>query len=506
MKLKRTIKNILSASLSQIITLAIAILLPRLYIVNYGSETNGLLSSVSQIFGYFALLEAGVGAATQQALYKYIGKEDKNNINGILSATNYFYLRTGFIYFLLVVIVAIIYPFVVPSALNHWMVTGTIILIGSGSSINFWFQGKYKVLLTAEGKDYINTNVSMIATTVTNIIKIVLLLCGYNIIIIQIGYLFVSIAQAVFYTVYIKKYYKWIDLSIKPLFSEISQSKNVLVHQVTSLVFNNTDVLLLTFVCKDLRRVSLYTIYGLIYNNIDNITTMVHSAYQPLLGQLYFEDKKRFQKIFECSEVYYMAFSYTLYFCAFVLTPWFVNIYTRNADMSYSDVWIPVLFVAMKLLAQFRRPLMGIINIAGDFKNTQGRTIIEMLLNLGISLLLVRNFSIYGVLFGTIIALGYRCIDVLYYVPKYLIEHKRIKTVYRWGIYLLFFVLGTLLWNKLSIPNDSILLFFVYAIVVFIISAIVFGGVGSICNIKELKTVMEIILKKAKKNNVEEIK
>ena len=333
----------------------------------------------------------------------------------------------------------------------------------------------------------------MIALTVSNIIKIVLLLKGYNIIVIQAGYVLVSLGQAIFYTLLIKKKYPWIDLSVKPDFESISQRKAVLVHQVTSLVFNNTDMLLLTFACRDLRIVSVYSIYGLIYNNIDNITATINAAYKPLLGQLYFEDRTRFLKTFEISETFYMAFSYAIYFVAFLLTPWFVNLYTKNADISYADYWIPILFVAMKLLGQMRRPLLSVIDIAGDFKNTQGRTIAEMGINIALSIALVWRFQIYGVLIGTIVAMLYRNTDVLLYVPKHLIDHNAIQTLKRWLIYLALFVLGCYAWRYVPQPIDSVFWFIVYGVILTILSLALFLGIAAITNRVESKNLILMI-------------
>ena len=58
---KNSINNLKWGILGNIITSAVAIIIPRLFIVNYGSEVNGLLSSIRQIYVYLALLEAGVG-------------------------------------------------------------------------------------------------------------------------------------------------------------------------------------------------------------------------------------------------------------------------------------------------------------------------------------------------------------------------------------------------------------------------------------------------------------
>ena len=52
--------NLLSGVLYQVVLIALSFLLPRLYLENFGSEVNGVLSSIKQIFVYMFLLESGV--------------------------------------------------------------------------------------------------------------------------------------------------------------------------------------------------------------------------------------------------------------------------------------------------------------------------------------------------------------------------------------------------------------------------------------------------------------
>ena len=72
MNTKRGFNNIIYGLLSQVITMGLSIIIPRLVLVNLGSEVNGLLHSISTVFTYLTLLEAGVGKATNQALYKQL--------------------------------------------------------------------------------------------------------------------------------------------------------------------------------------------------------------------------------------------------------------------------------------------------------------------------------------------------------------------------------------------------------------------------------------------------
>lgn len=112
MKRRQVFSNILSGFLGQVITLLLGIILPRLFIMTFGSEINGLLSSVNQVYVYIGLLEAGVGTATLQALYKPIASQEKDSINSILSATKMYYYKTGFFYGLAVLLFAIFISYI----------------------------------------------------------------------------------------------------------------------------------------------------------------------------------------------------------------------------------------------------------------------------------------------------------------------------------------------------------------------------------------------------------
>ena len=69
LKAKKGLGNIVTGLFNQLVTIALGILIPRLILTSLGSEANGLLSSVNQVLAYLALLEAGIGTASMQALY-----------------------------------------------------------------------------------------------------------------------------------------------------------------------------------------------------------------------------------------------------------------------------------------------------------------------------------------------------------------------------------------------------------------------------------------------------
>ena len=50
--------NLASGIIYQVVLIVLSFLLPRLYLENFGSEVNGVLSTIKQIFVYMLLLKS----------------------------------------------------------------------------------------------------------------------------------------------------------------------------------------------------------------------------------------------------------------------------------------------------------------------------------------------------------------------------------------------------------------------------------------------------------------
>ena len=260
---KKSFKIFIFGIVSQVVTLLLGIIIPRLVIVSYGSEVNGLLLSIRQVFVYVALLEAGIGTAALQAMYAPIASNDHTRASQIMSATDRYFKRTGVLYGIVVIALAFLYPVVIKVELNYWTVVAIILLQGTSGVIKYFFQGKLTILLRVDGKSYITTNATTIVNVATHAVQIILLLSGFNVIAVQSVYFIINLVQMVYLTWYVQKNYSWLDLRAEPDYASLKQSKYVIVHQVSGLIFNNTDVILLTAFC-DLKVVSVYSLYSMI--------------------------------------------------------------------------------------------------------------------------------------------------------------------------------------------------------------------------------------------------
>jgi O-antigen/teichoic acid export membrane protein len=464
-KTKRSFFNLAFGISSQIITLALGIIIPRLFLIEFGSEVNGLIASVGQIIIYLSLLEAGVGAASLQALYKPITTDNKQSINSILKATSIYYKKTGMYYFIAIILLAIIFPFIINSTLSKLTIFIVILLTGMGGAINFYFQGKYRILLLAEGKGYIDTSIATIINIIISFTKIILLLKGYDIIAVQSSSFILTIIQIIIFQIYVKMNYKWINLNVEPNYDAISQKNSVLVHQVSYLVFRNTDILILT-IFTNLKVVSVYVMYNMIFSILDNITGTVNGSITFALGQTYHESKEKFIKFYDAYETYFMAFVFSIFTSAYILIIPFMKLYTSGIDdINYINYWLPILFIVIKILINARSSANNVINIAGHFKKTQSRSIIESVINLFSSVVFVFFFGIYGVLFGTILALIYRSIDIIVYANKNVLKRSPWITFKRWLLNVSILITIIFSTEYITIDPKSYLSIIVFAII-----------------------------------------
>lgn len=476
---RNSIRNLWWGMLGNVVVTLVAMLIPHLFIVNYGSEVNGLLSSIKQIYVYLALLEAGVGDASVVALYGPIGRKDHKATNEILAATHFYYRKIGCIYAACVVIMSLVYPLLLDTTIPYWSCCLVILLQGSGSVISYLFQGKYNMLLRVDNRNYVTTNLGTVSTVLTDICRIALLMMGKSIVAIQATYLVFNLLKMVYIAWYVRRNYPWIDLSVKPNFHAISQKSAVMVHQISALVFSHTDVLILTFVCG-LSTVSVYSMYATLYGMAGNITAIVSSSVQSVLGQAYNNDRKKYILLQDAYETYYMALVFSLLTVVTIFILPFMKMYTDGADINYVDWKLAALFTAYYLLNNGRSSSNNTIGFSGRFKETQWRAWLETLINLVVSFACVFKFGIYGVLVGTLAALLYRGNDMIIFANKVVLKRSPWPTYRRWLINFSIFVVLVAAFLNLPLRVDSYLWLILNAVWVAIIVMAVFFGINSI--------------------------
>lgn len=448
-KNKRVVLNIITNLSYQAVVIIFGLLLPRLYLVKFGSDVNGLDNTIKNIFAYLALLEAGVGLSAQHALYKPVAEGNGDDINGILAASRRFYLRSGVIYTLITLAFAIFYPLIVKTTLDYWTVFAVVILYGIPGIVLFLLRGKYNAFMEVEGKKYILTTLAALTLILSNVLRLVLFFFTDNLILIQATYCIPSVIQVFFIAIYVRRNYPWIRWRVKPNLEALSQKRSVLVHQISGCIFSNTDTIIISILCG-MNYASVYAVFSLFFTNLQKIVTSFTDGITFRLGLMYHTNKEKFQKVFSAYESLYYMFIFAGYTVVTAFLMPIIRLYTSGVvDASiYDSTLVLFLFAIATVFTGTEIPMQQVLNIAGKFDDTKHQAVLEMSINIVVSLVATLKLGMIGCLVGTIAALLYRNNALILFVTKKVLfkspwqNYKRILANLLTAVIILF-VIGT---------------------------------------------------------------
>ena len=243
---------------------------------------------------------------------------------------------------------------------------------------------------------------------------------------------FIALGQLACLYFYAKRRYQWIDLKTTPDFNAISQKNSVLVHQLSGMIFNNTDIILISVLC-DFKAVSIYAIYNIFFSQMQSFITSIVSGFQFALGQMFYTDKKKFDRVFEVYETFYITATFFIYTLMAVFLLPLIQIYTGGInDANYTNGYLVFLFVLMNLLANGKLPVNSVIEYSGSFGKTRFHAVWEMVINISVSVVAILYLGICGAILGTIAALVYRCAVTIRYANKYVLGRTSMRTYKIW--------------------------------------------------------------------------
>lgn len=502
--MRKITKNMFLSIISRIVTMITGIIVQNQILVAYGSSINGLTSSIMQIMSYLALLEAGIGMASIQALYSPLAKNDWDQVSGIISATGHEYKKITVTFIILLIGVTIFFPLLLNGQVEYALAAGLTFLIGATNVVSYIFGGKYKALLTANQEVYILYVLDIIVAFISCIFRIIALKSGKSIIIVQGIFLLCVFIKNIGYNFYVKKTYKNINYKALPFKEKITQRWSVLIHNIAGLIVNQTDIILLT-IFSTLQNVSIYSIYNMVFGQLLSFIQMTFlSAPLASFGKKYNSNKEEFlinYKIYEISFTILLSIVTVISLC--LMLP-FVRLYTiKIYDVNYIDKWLPFLFSLILFMNQIRIPTLICINVTGHFKETQSGAIIEAVINLVISLLLLvfTSLGIYGLLIGTICSFCYRTADVLFYTYKNILKIS-IKPYLK--ILLVNILIGIIislyLYVFFPISSSSYFELIFQGIIITIIVISYYLLINYLINKKDIKIIFSYIYKKIIKN------
>lgn len=431
--MKKVVKNLVFSVLPQIVNIISNLILPGLIIAKFGSDVNGLVSTTKTVISYISLVGAGIATAVTQALYYPVANGEDSTVKGMLKSANNMFNRYGLIYIVITICAAFIYPYVIKSEIDNLTVAGLLVVMSISGASEFFAIGRCRALLYAHQKVYICSIIQAISLALSLMLACIMLKMNTGIIAVQFAISFVYVLRGLLLTAYINKIYpQYSDYNkYPPVNSAIQKRKDAMIHQLAGLAVTGSQAAILTIIV-DLKAASIYSVYNIVLYGIKLICSNLCTAITPFLGKKYaLNQNRQLQKMYNVIEFsFFLLVTFVLSVTVVMLVP-FVSLYTKDADINYIYPLFALLFVLSSSFYILKLPGTALINVAGHFKETKWRAILEAAISIVLSFILTLLLGKEGVLIGTGSALGWRCIDTIIYTSKFILKGSYKKSLLR---------------------------------------------------------------------------
>ena len=442
----RFVQNTLSTALYQITAMVMGFITPRLMILYYGSEVNGLIVSVTEFLTYFKMMETGLAAAVNVALFEPLARRDHAAVSSIASAARLFYNTAGWIFTGLTVAFAVVYPFFVPvhdlngALVSHLSVMTLILAMGVSGMLEFFTMARHRVIIAADQRTYVVSLVSMCSLMLSTALLMVLPYLGLDVIVVRLAASLTILVRTVLLSRYAKKHYPYVDPHAPPNRAALSTRWDALSVELTSVFQQGAGGILGTIVTRDAALLSVYGVYHMVTVGLWGILKMGTTGINSIFGNLLVSGRKsafqRAYRDFEC--LYYMLVSILFGAAAVLIVP-FVTLYTHGVtDANYDAPLLGMLIIAEAVTNHAKMPMDLMVISSGKFREVRSHCAWEVgvtvVCGTSLGLLLLPYGTMYalcGIMAGVCAGNVTRTVCQLRFVPRAITGVAWQKTVWR---------------------------------------------------------------------------
>ena len=444
---KSSIKNMITAVGSNIITIIVGLVAQAIFIKILGSEYLGLNGLFSNVISMLGIVELGMGSAIIYNMYKPIAENDHEKIKSLMQ----FYKKSYLIITLIISIIGImIIPFIkyivdiesVTVDVNVYLVYILFLL----ETICSYILSYKRSMLYADQKEYITNIIHMGYTIIVNTMQLSFLYFTHDYYLYLIIKVIMRLVENIVISSYVNSRYSYLlDNNVTKLDSKTEKDifqkiKALFFHKIGGFIVSGTDNIIISKYLG-LVTVGLYSNYYMIINAVQTVINHIIQATRASVGNLLVtESKKKQFDIF--NKIRFVNFWISCFssICIFIIMDSFITIWIGYKFVLPTKVLL--VLVINFFIVSSRSTYGAFKEAAGIFYEDRFVPIIESLLNIVLSIIFVKKFGLMGVFMGTVASgLVLWCYSYPKYVYKNLFGRSYYDYIKETIYYLIVFVL-----------------------------------------------------------------
>ncbi len=450
MRFRKSLKNLIAGWAGQFFIIIMNLISKRVFVNVLGEEYLGIGGLFSNLLSVLSLAELGISACINYSLYKPLAEKNKEEIKSIM----YFYKRVYKVIGLCILAVGIfiipVLKYLVPEIVNYQYIYVYYILFLLNTAATYFYSYK-GTLVIADQKRYIQILNHYGFSVCLIIIQVFSLLITRNYILYLLLQALFSIAENMLLSYLVDKRYPFlrerkIKQMEKNILYEIKRNTIALMfHKIGNVLVTATDNIVVSR-CLSLAVAGTYSSYMYVVNSVGQVFQQLFSAIQASIGNMGVKAEEEIQEriYFNVFFAGYVLFSLGTVCFSACLAP-FVKVWMGERFGLEDSI---IFFIVISFYINgLRHVNLVFLHGYGLFWKMRWNTFLEGILNLCLSLLLVKDMGLSGVVLGTIISSVVSGWIIEPYILCTYIIH--IRYVLYWIVYMKFF-LSTIFMSGIS--------------------------------------------------------
>ena len=418
MRTKYSMLNMMFGVGGHVLNMVLAFVSRMIFIRYLDAAYLGVNGLFSDILGMLNLAELGIGSAMIFSMYKPAALDDHEQLGKLMNLYKVMYRLVAV--FVLVAGLCLL-PFLNvlikgDSGIEHLRL---IYLMYLGNSVSSYLLSYKNSILLAYQKAYIRIVTEQLARTVQIVLQAVVLILTQNFLLYLLLQILAQIGTNVVVARKVDKEFPYLK-DEKRLPSK-EERRNIMkniwalsMHRLGNVVVNGTDNLLMSAFIG-LTSVGICSNYKLVTKSINDLLNKVYTAFTGSIGNLgATQDAEYIYRIYK--QLDFFLFLLYGYFAAGM-----VVLFNPFMRLMFGEAYLFPRTVVIIIIIQFYLSGMRQINL--QFREAMGlfwydryKAVVESIINLVVSVLLVRQYGVAGIFLGTIVSTMTTCFWVEPYV------------------------------------------------------------------------------------------
>lgn len=419
--------NSLIALVTQFCQILLGFVIRKLFINYLGITYLGYNSVFLNILQMLNLADMGIGIAITSYLYKPLAENAKDRIKAIMAIYKKLYYILGIVVLVVGLFVSVFLNILIPDATCGIWYLRILFYINLVGTVSTYFLAYKRTLLIADQKSYLTNIADTVIYFVVSILQIISLIVSPNYIVYLSLSIVKNIVSNIIVSIKVNKDYKYItespdEMLVKEYKPQIAQYvKDVFISRIGAVVYYSTDSIILS-VIKGSLLTGFLSNYTMITGQLNTVVTQVLNSVQATFGNFISTTKDKNASMKMTDNYFCVNFcigNFCMICFSLLAQPFVKMFFGETMLLGFSTaLWLGINLM-LTFLIQLPSQVFVIYKL---FRYDRPIIIVSVVLNIVISVALVKVMGINGVLIGTFITSLIYLFSRFYIIAKYVYE------------------------------------------------------------------------------------